>query len=77
MLYRLNKSSQESGSQSWISGLIQKYTPEEKVFEERNAIHTVAMEKAASDRHLFQSQGPREAFELKQPEYVLFPVVPC
>lgn len=28
------------------------------------------MEKAASDRHLFQSQGPRVAYELKQPEYV-------
>lgn len=28
------------------------------------------MEKAAEDRHLLQSQGPREAYELKQPEYV-------
>lgn len=68
VLYRLSQSNQESGSQSWISGLIEKWTPSEKIFEERNAIRTVVMEKAAHDRHLFQSQGPRAAFELKQPE---------
>ncbi|KAE8141446.1 NADH-ubiquinone oxidoreductase subunit [Aspergillus pseudotamarii] len=68
VLYRLSKSTEESGSQSWISSLIQKWTPSEKVFEERNAIRTVIMEKAAHDRHLFQSQGPRAVFELKQPE---------
>ncbi|KAL4888695.1 hypothetical protein BDV59DRAFT_136721 [Aspergillus ambiguus] len=76
VLYRLSKSNQESGSQSWISGLIDKWTPSEKIFEERNAIHTVAMEKAANDRHLFQSQGPRAAFELKQPEVSFHAVAP-
>lgn len=40
------------------------------MFETRNAIHTVAMEKAAYDRHLFQSQRPAQAYDLKQPEYV-------
>jgi hypothetical protein len=70
VLYRLSKSAEESGSQSWISNLIQKWTPSEKLFEERNAIHTALMEKAAQDRHLLQSQGPRATFELKQPEYV-------
>lgn len=32
------------------------------------------MEKAASDRHLFQSQGPRESINLMQNEYVACPV---
>jgi hypothetical protein len=45
------------------------------VFEERNAIHTALMEKAAQDRHLLQSQGPRATFDLKQPEYVY--MAPC
>ena len=71
VLYRLTKANEESGSPSWISNLIQKWTPSEQVFEQRNAIRTAVMEKAASDRHLFASQGPRETFELKQPEYVV------
>lgn len=71
ILYRLSKSNQDSGSESWISGLISKYTPSQEEFEKRNAIHTALLEKAASDRHLFQSQGPSEAYELRQPEYVI------
>ncbi|KAE8351214.1 NADH-ubiquinone oxidoreductase subunit [Aspergillus coremiiformis] len=67
-LYQWSESNQEAGSQSWISSLIQKWTPSEKIFEERNAIRTAIMEKAAQDRHLFLSQGPRATFELKQPE---------
>ncbi|EAW15111.1 putative NADH-ubiquinone oxidoreductase 178 kDa subunit [Aspergillus clavatus NRRL 1] len=67
-LYRVSQSTEQSGSQSWISSLIEKWTPSERVFEERNAVHTVLMEKAAHDRHLFLSQGPRATFELKQPE---------
>ncbi|KAF9894225.1 hypothetical protein FE257_007727 [Aspergillus nanangensis] len=76
VIYRLSKSNQDSGSPSWISNLIDKYTPSEKVFEERNAIHTAAMEKAAHDRHLFHSQGPRATFELKQPEVSFHAVAP-
>ncbi|PYH99511.1 NADH-ubiquinone oxidoreductase 178 kDa subunit [Aspergillus ellipticus CBS 707.79] len=68
VLYRLTKSTDESGSQSRITSLIQKWTPSEQVFEQRSAIRTAAVERAAHDRHLFGSQGPREAFELKQPE---------
>lgn len=71
LLYRLSKSNQESGSESWISGLISKWTPSQEDFEKRNAIHTTLLEKAAADRHLLQSQGPREAYELRQPEYVV------
>lgn len=67
LLYQFTKN-QESGS--WISGLISKYTTSEQVLEQRNAIHTAMLEKAAEDRHLLQSQGPREAYELMQPEYV-------
>ena len=68
ILYRLSKANQESGSESWISGLISKWTPSQEVFEQRNAIHTAILEKAAEDRHLLQSQGPREAYGLMQPE---------
>lgn len=68
ILYRLSKSNQESGSESSISGLISKYTPSQEDFEQRNAIHTALLEKAAADRHLLQSQGPSEAYQLRQPE---------
>lgn len=70
-LFRISKSNQDSDSPSFISGLISKWTPSQETFEQRNAIHTALMEKAAEDRHLLGSQGPREAFELMQPEYVL------
>ncbi|KAJ5577829.1 uncharacterized protein N7459_006793 [Penicillium hispanicum] len=68
ILYRLSKSNEDSGSESWISGLISKWTPSQEVFEQRNAVHTAILEKAAEDRHLLQSQGPREAYELLQPD---------
>ncbi|KAJ5997647.1 hypothetical protein N7499_005958 [Penicillium canescens] len=68
LLYRVSQSNQDSGAPSWISGLISKWTPSQETFEQRNAIHTAIMEKAAEDRHLLQSQGPREAYELKQPD---------
>lgn len=68
ILYRIG--SQDSASESWISGLISKFTPLEKDFEQRNAIHTALMEKAAADRHLLQSQGPSESYDLRTPEYV-------
>ncbi|KAH8701111.1 NADH-ubiquinone oxidoreductase 178 kDa subunit [Talaromyces proteolyticus] len=66
VLYRITKSSDSDNS--WITGLIKKYTPDEKVFEERNAIRTVAIEKAASDRHLFAGTPRREHIELRSPE---------
>ncbi|KAJ5147666.1 uncharacterized protein N7443_000745 [Penicillium atrosanguineum] len=68
ILYRISQSTQDSGSESWISGLISKFTPSEKDFEQRNAIHTALMEKAAADRHLLHSQGPRESYDLRTPE---------
>ncbi|KAJ5677398.1 uncharacterized protein N7477_003031 [Penicillium maclennaniae] len=68
ILYRISKSTEDSGSESWVSGLISKFTPSEKDFEQRNAIHTALMEKAAADRHLLHSQGPRESYELRMPE---------
>ncbi|KAJ6013991.1 hypothetical protein N7540_008582 [Penicillium herquei] len=68
LIYRYTKASKESGSESWIGGLISKYTTPEDVNEQRNAIHTALLEKAAEDRHLLQSQGPREAYELRQPD---------
>ncbi|CAL5868655.1 uncharacterized protein PFLUO_LOCUS2882 [Penicillium psychrofluorescens] len=68
LLYRISQSNENSGSESFISGLISKWTPSQEVFEQRNAIRTAVMEKAAHDRHLLQSQGPRQAYELMQPD---------
>ncbi|KAJ5841527.1 hypothetical protein N7534_011357 [Penicillium rubens] len=68
LLYRVSQSNEKSSEPSWISGLISKWTPSQEVFEQRNAIHTAMMEKAATDRHLLGSQGPPEAFALRQPD---------
>ncbi|KAJ5702887.1 hypothetical protein N7488_010435 [Penicillium malachiteum] len=68
LIYRYTKASKESGSESWIGNLITKYTTPEEVYEQRSAIHTALLEKAAEDRHLLQSQGPREAYSLMQPD---------
>jgi hypothetical protein len=70
ILYRISAASQESGSESFIASLVNKYSTPQEILEQRNAIHTALLEKAAEDRHLLQSQGPREFIELKQPEYV-------
>ncbi|CAI7615001.1 hypothetical protein N7533_008931 [Penicillium manginii] len=74
LLYRFTKAQQESGSESFISDLIAKWTPSQEAFEQRNAIHTAIMEKAAEDRHLLQSEGPREFVPLRQND--LFNVAP-
>ncbi|RJE25429.1 hypothetical protein PHISCL_02252 [Aspergillus sclerotialis] len=68
VIYRIYKSNTESGNESWISNLISKWTPSEKVFEQRNALHTVAVEKAAHDRHLFMAQSQRETVGIRSPE---------
>lgn len=70
VLYRIHKSYEESGSESWISKVITEWTPSEKLFEQRNAIHTAAMEKAARDRHLFMGSQQAETAPLRTPEYV-------
>ncbi|OKL56958.1 hypothetical protein UA08_07802 [Talaromyces atroroseus] len=64
VLYHVTKSSEES----WISRLINKYAPDQKVFEERNAIRTVALEKAAADRHLFVGATRQDYVELRTSE---------
>jgi hypothetical protein len=71
LIYRFTKAQQESGSESFFSDLIAKWTPSQESFEQRNAIHTAIMEKAAEDRHLLQSEGPREFVPLRQNEYVI------
>ncbi|KAJ5884040.1 uncharacterized protein N7473_010926 [Penicillium subrubescens] len=68
ILYRISSASQESDSESFIAGLVNKFSTPQEVLEQRNAIHTALLEKAAEDRHLLQSQGPREFIELKQPD---------
>jgi hypothetical protein len=67
-LYRITNSN-EGGS--WVSNLIQKYQVPETLWEQRNALHTAAVEKVAVDRHLFRSVGPIETIPLKDPEYEL------
>ncbi|EPS25999.1 hypothetical protein PDE_00935 [Penicillium oxalicum 114-2] len=74
LLYRASAASQESGSESFISGLVKKFSTSQEVLEQRNAMHTALLEKAAEDRHLFQSQGHPSHYELRQPE--LFNSVP-
>ncbi|KAL3475346.1 hypothetical protein BJX99DRAFT_159515 [Aspergillus californicus] len=76
LLYKFTNSTKESGSQSWITSAIQKWTPSEKMLEERNAIHTAAAERAAHDRHLFQSQGFRESYQLRHQDVSFAPGQP-
>lgn len=68
LLYRWSKSAEEAGSKSWVSSLVDKWATPTETLEHRNAIHTAALEKAAHDRHLFQSQGPSAHYELKHNE---------
>ncbi|KAL4774078.1 hypothetical protein BDW60DRAFT_15134 [Aspergillus nidulans var. acristatus] len=72
-LYQFTKPGKDADSQSALTRLIEKWTPSEKVFEERNALHTAAVERAARDRHLFLSQAPSDVYELKSPESSFHP----
>ncbi|KUL85611.1 hypothetical protein ZTR_08913 [Talaromyces verruculosus] len=64
VLYRISKASDDS----FISRLITKYSPDQKVFEERNAIHTAALEQAAADRHLFVGATRQDYVDLRSNE---------
>jgi len=68
VLYRLTQSTEKSASHTWISSLIDKWTPSERIWEERNAIRTAAMEKAAEDRHLFLGARPNDTIDLLSQE---------
>ncbi|KAL5043180.1 hypothetical protein BDW71DRAFT_128658 [Aspergillus fruticulosus] len=72
-LYQFTKPGKDADSQSSLTRFIENWTPSEKVFEERNALHTAAAERAAQDRHLFLTRGFREAYELKSPESSFHP----
>ncbi|EEP76653.1 predicted protein [Uncinocarpus reesii 1704] len=65
-LYKYSTS--DSKNAPWITRLIEEYTPSENLWAKRNALHTLAVEKAASDRHLFHSQNPLLTIDLKYPE---------
>ncbi|KAJ5250400.1 hypothetical protein N7489_000810 [Penicillium chrysogenum] len=71
LLYRVSQSNEKSSEPSWISGLISKWTPSQEVFEQRNAIHTAMMEKAATDRHLLGSQGPPRLLPFDSPSIMM------
>ncbi|KAL5337810.1 hypothetical protein BJX70DRAFT_399286 [Aspergillus crustosus] len=76
LLYKYAQSTKESDSKHWFTNFVEKWSQSEKVLEERNALHTAAVEKAAQDRHLFNSQGHRTHFELRHPEASFHPGLP-
>ncbi|EEH17499.2 hypothetical protein PABG_00062 [Paracoccidioides brasiliensis Pb03] len=66
-LYKYSTS--DPHSKPWMTRLIEKWFPEESLWESKNALHTAAIEQAAFDRHLFQSQsGGSLNLELSFPE---------
>jgi hypothetical protein len=46
------------------------------VFEERNAIHTAALEQAAADRHLFVGATRQDYVDLRSNECAPLPTLP-
>ncbi|KAL4883649.1 hypothetical protein BJY04DRAFT_184051 [Aspergillus karnatakaensis] len=69
-------SSRDPESKHWLTSLVEKYSQSEKVLEERNALHTAAIERAAQDRLLFNSAPPSTHYELKHPEASFQPGLP-
>lgn len=67
-LYKFSTS--DPNSKPWITRLIEEYSNSGKTWEDRNALHTMAVERAAKDRHLFYSQNPPKTISLSCPEYV-------
>ncbi|PGH35205.1 hypothetical protein GX50_01901 [[Emmonsia] crescens] len=65
-LYKYSTS--DPNSKPWMTRLIENCFPKESMWEKRNALHTAAIEQAASDRHLFHSQSASLNFELSFPE---------
>lgn len=65
-LYKFSTSDAEK--KPWITRLIEEYSTPSKTWEERNHLHTMAIERAASDRHLFYSQNPPKTIDLSCPE---------
>ncbi|KAL4872188.1 hypothetical protein BDV12DRAFT_193634 [Aspergillus spectabilis] len=76
LLYKYAQPSKDSDSRHWFTGFVEKWSQSEKVLEQRNAIHTAAVEKAAQDRHLFNSQAPSTHYELRHPEASFHPGLP-
>ncbi|OJD23857.1 hypothetical protein ACJ73_04789 [Blastomyces percursus] len=63
-----NYSTSDPSSKPWMTRLIENYSPKESMWEQRNALHTAAIERAAADRHLFHSQSASLNLELSFPE---------
>ncbi|KAK2799014.1 hypothetical protein FQN50_008641 [Emmonsiellopsis sp. PD_5] len=63
-----NYSTSDPEKTPWITRLIEDSFPKESMWERRNAIHTAAIEQAAQDRHLFQSQNDPVNIGLSCPE---------
>ncbi|KAL1960812.1 hypothetical protein VTO42DRAFT_6642 [Malbranchea cinnamomea] len=61
-------STSDPNTKPWLTRLIEEYSPSRKTWEERNALHTMAVERAAEDRHLFYSQNPPVTINLSCPE---------
>ncbi|PGH18477.1 hypothetical protein AJ80_04447 [Polytolypa hystricis UAMH7299] len=65
-LYKYSTS--DTTNKPWMTRLIEAYTYREEDWERTNALHTRAIEQAAQDRHLFQSQMNPITIELTCPE---------
>ncbi|KAK2738624.1 hypothetical protein FQN57_006942 [Myotisia sp. PD_48] len=65
-LYKYTTS--DPNTQPWLTRIISHYADNESEWERRNALHTLAIERAADDRHLFFSQSQSTTIDLSCPE---------
>ncbi|KAK2861424.1 hypothetical protein FQN49_004203 [Arthroderma sp. PD_2] len=65
-LYKFSTS--DASAKPWLTSVIETFTERESVWERSNALHTRAMEQAASDRHLFHSETSPLTIDLNCPE---------
>jgi len=61
-------STSDANKKPWITQLIEQHMEKQSTWERVNAIHTVAVEQAAFDRHLFHSQNATVTIDLMCPE---------
>lgn len=68
-LYKLATS--DTSTVPFLQRLIEQYSEKQEEWGRRNALHTVAAEQAAQDRHLFLGESTNvKSIELRYPEYV-------
>lgn len=65
-LYQLGQSNTDD--LPFISRIIDAWTTKEQEWTQRNSLHSAAVQQAAMDRHLFQSESTNEEVNLRYPE---------